>query len=59
MSDPIKKSTARVDKNGKVIIGKRNFLSKVGWGTSKYAYMSDPYDRAENMRRVSYYIYII
>ena len=53
MEDPIRKVPVNKDKTGKVRLKKRNFLTKVGWRTRKYEYVSDPYNREEHMRRVT------
>ena len=59
MEDPIRVVPVNKDRNGKVRIKKRNFLTKVGWRTSKYDYMSDPYNRQEHMRRVTKIIILL
>jgi hypothetical protein len=52
MEDPISEIQCKKGANGKVTIGKKNFIGKEGWHTRKYKYMADPYDREERMRRV-------
>ena len=52
MEDPLKPTKNHKGSSGEVEIGKRGFLVTQGWGTSKYRYMNDPYDRADRLARV-------
>jgi hypothetical protein len=52
MEDPIKQTKCHKNSKGNIDTKSRNIMGKVGWYSKKYKYISDPYDRQTQFRRV-------